>query len=750
METRFAHLNPDKSKMSRVGDAGDGEGAGSETTVTEETGSQSEMDLLKMKIRLRELELEIAREQRGSGQSSRVEGGQESRSELRHLSKLIASVLPKFPTEAEVPVWFEAAESALEAYEVPKEWWGQIIFPLVAEIIPFLSTRLSPHQHRNYEELKGVVLEELKLSAGEYLRRFQGAMKRATEGWRAFATRLQSYLRFYVDARGVSTFEELLELLIADRLKDSLSEAALKYVTLQEAGNWRKASEITSLLLTFEESEGKNSGSKRNEQKGTGASTEWLQKPVKQAAVRDCTKALVPDVRRQPGGCFLCGVKGHFKVDCPRAKSRGTAKSETQEKSGLVARVSTTAVVAEMCEREPIRLECQDFEIRAILDTGADITIIRESAVPPALVEPHGSVKLVSAFGEEVQARLAMLPLTLAQDTEGRADIKERSVLCALTDKLVARTDCLLSEEAWKMLKEHERQEIVPLGERVANPEQVQLGPLGKLSGVAAVHVTPESHSDGSSQAGEQAGETHESDPKEESTAEAVLQKQGKVDMSAGDGLLYYKVGFAQPSQALFLVPGSGARASAGTEFIEGHLQCRPRSKLKTAASRAKGGHKCAISRTEAKQERRKEQRQVNAKGQPSPRIRLSVTGVAKDRRPQKLRRAGHRTIRVPSLCGGGTSTPKRRVSRNNGRCPVYRKLKGGSIARTETMVKPRRGYMARSKFACRVSTAPITCLVGEAGASPPRRDRNSRKLSFARPPRVRLKGWFSGAFMDM
>ncbi|KAH6945717.1 hypothetical protein HPB50_009700 [Hyalomma asiaticum] len=106
METLFAHLNPDKCKMSRVGDAGDGEGAGSETTVTEETGSQSEMDLLKMKIWLRERELEIAREQRGSGQSSRVEGGQESRSELRYFSKLIASVLPKFPTEAEVPAWF--------------------------------------------------------------------------------------------------------------------------------------------------------------------------------------------------------------------------------------------------------------------------------------------------------------------------------------------------------------------------------------------------------------------------------------------------------------------------------------------------------------------------------------------------------------------------------------------------------------------------------------------------------------------
>ncbi|KAH6948990.1 hypothetical protein HPB50_027378 [Hyalomma asiaticum] len=230
--------------MSRVGDAGDGEGAGSETTVTEETGSQSEINLLKMKIRLRELELEIA----------------------------------------EVPVWFEAAESALDAYEVPKEWWGQIIFPLVAEKISFLSTRLAPHQLRLYEALKGAVLEELKLSAGEYLRRLRGARKRATEGWRAFATRLQSYLRLYVETRGVGTFEQLLELLTADQLKESLSEAALRYVTLQEAGDWRRAPELASLLLTFGDAEGKNSGCKLNGSKTAEASSERFQK-------QDSTKA---------------------------------------------------------------------------------------------------------------------------------------------------------------------------------------------------------------------------------------------------------------------------------------------------------------------------------------------------------------------------------------------------------------------------------------------------------------------------
>ncbi|KAH6919485.1 hypothetical protein HPB50_029525 [Hyalomma asiaticum] len=176
----------------------------------------------------------------------------------------------------EAPVWFELVESALEVYDVPREFWGLLVFPLVAERVPYLSTRLNPAQHRDYSVIKETVLDELKLSA--------------------------------------------------DQLQKNLSEEARRYIPLQEGRKWVNAPEMTGFLRTFEE---------------------------------------------------------------------GTVRSVS-------------------CDQ-------------------AEITVLRESAIAPETVQPRGRVNLTSAFGERVQAKLAVVPLAMSREGVVTAEVARMAMGNTLT-----------------------------------------------------------------------------------------------------------------------------------------------------------------------------------------------------------------------------------------------------------------------------------------------------------------------------
>ncbi|XP_077531637.1 uncharacterized protein LOC144144128 [Haemaphysalis longicornis] len=377
---------------------------------------------------------------------------------------MLAGAFPKFPTDAEVPIWFESVESTLLAYEVPKEFWGQIVFPIIAERVKYLSTRLTPAQHRDYEPVKEVVLEELRLSPLEYQKRFLGARKRKSETWKSFTTRLRSYLNFYVEARGVSTFEKLLDLLVADQLKTGLTEEALKYVSLREGASWFDASESAKLLQTFE-------GAAGNKDASTEANVTNGEKPATKPSGDNPKGArklpqgpktrFNPQSKGKPNACFECGAEGHLRPNCPRVRERQTAATNAPARTErLIARVATEGPTGVGDRLTSVTMHCGNQEISAIVDTGAEITVVRESIVPDALTESHGTVKLASAFGEQVEAKLVVLPLALRAGQAIFSNVVEGTpVLCALTDKLTSRTDCLLSAEDWGVLQENRDQE---------------------------------------------------------------------------------------------------------------------------------------------------------------------------------------------------------------------------------------------------------------------------------------------------
>ncbi|KAH9378827.1 hypothetical protein HPB48_010821 [Haemaphysalis longicornis] len=75
----------------------------------------------------------------------------------------------------------------------------------------------------DYEVVKNAVLRELRLSPAEYLDRFAKAAKRNDETWSPFASRVGTQFHYYLKYRKVETKEEVVALMVANRIKNSLS-----------------------------------------------------------------------------------------------------------------------------------------------------------------------------------------------------------------------------------------------------------------------------------------------------------------------------------------------------------------------------------------------------------------------------------------------------------------------------------------------------------------------------------------------
>nr|XP_050025119.1 uncharacterized protein LOC126519867 [Dermacentor andersoni] len=555
------------------------------------------------------LELELARARTTSPSSGRDGSGSalenDRNTEWRKYSKLLVGAFPKFPTDAEVPIWFESVEHTLEAYEVPRSCWGQIVFPLLAERIEYLSTRLTPAQHRDYEALKEVVLDELQLSPLEYQKRFFGVRKRKTETWKSFTTRLASYLNFYVASRDVSNFAELLELLVADQLKTVLSEEALRYVRLREGAGWYKASEIARLLQTFEDAHGRGdlpkgqprgAGSKGPEITIENRSSSGL---VSHQGQRTKPKSPCPPAGQQrPTICFECGSAGHIRPNCPRIRERLAQTAAQQEQpERLTARVALENPAAGdrlLC----VALNCRGRTMKAIVDTGAEITVVRESAVPPELAQSHGSVGLRAAFGERVEAKLVALPLTLKQGQPVFSKVEEATpVLCALTDRLSVSADCLLSAEDWSALQQGRDEACEPPTKKLPRSSSEELvtavgldggqvnpeNPVSVASKADALH----SNEEGAQEESNRSSDTVKGDAgtlREEQKSDATLSRawknaeEGKGGMIVIDGLLYHRDHvLGQPVKQLVLPTTRRAEvlSLAHESCWGGHLGCR-------------------------------------------------------------------------------------------------------------------------------------------------------------------------------
>ena len=126
-------------------------------------------------------------------------------------------------------------EQLFAVYDVPASLQAILIRPFLNDGAHTYLTKLDPRVSGDYTQLKDAVLQEFKLPANVYLERFNTCIKSGDDTYVSFASKLTSLLDYYLESRHVTTYEQLCELLVCDRIKSVLSEGCLRYILLIES-----------------------------------------------------------------------------------------------------------------------------------------------------------------------------------------------------------------------------------------------------------------------------------------------------------------------------------------------------------------------------------------------------------------------------------------------------------------------------------------------------------------------------------
>src|SRR6218665_1282714 len=168
----------------------------------EERMRKEQMEWQKEMLNRQSQNQETIRDEAVKERERKMKEEESSGSKIKKFGDILKNVLPNMPSEdVELPLYLESVESLFNLYQVPDDLKCALLMPFLSEQAKRLVRILPAIQMNTYVNLKAAVLREFRLTPQQYRARFVKAEKVASESWMQFATRLRTYLRFYLESR---------------------------------------------------------------------------------------------------------------------------------------------------------------------------------------------------------------------------------------------------------------------------------------------------------------------------------------------------------------------------------------------------------------------------------------------------------------------------------------------------------------------------------------------------------------------
>ncbi|GFW25691.1 retrovirus-related Pol polyprotein from transposon opus [Trichonephila clavipes] len=306
--------------------------------------------------------------------------------------KSIKTLSLPVPTRSEnFNLFFQSFERAFLTKKINDEYKSEILINLLGKRAHNVLLYIKKEELNDYEKLKSIVLREFQLTPRECLNSFKNAVKSSGETYIQFAARLTANFQYYCSLRKVNSFESLCDLLISDKLFETLNKETATHIGIREAEDWFRPIDLAKECDIYISS---RSGSRKDNY------PQYLE--------------------RQNKNCYICGDSSHYARDCEkRFKLKESNSHIHNRKNANTLKVESEKQNSdEFAQLQYVNLFVENQPVIALIDSGCQIPVLNSSLI--RVKKPSEEIiTLSSCFGEKRMVEVSAINISLNQHSPG-------------------------------------------------------------------------------------------------------------------------------------------------------------------------------------------------------------------------------------------------------------------------------------------------------------------------------------------
>ncbi|GFX85014.1 integrase catalytic domain-containing protein [Trichonephila clavipes] len=367
----------------------------------EATLEKQKIELAKLQLAQleKEIELQTAKNEALSlNPAAKVEEKQ-FETNIENMIKSIRTLSLPVPTRSEnFNLFFQSLERAFLTKKINDEYKSEILINLLGERAHNVLLYIKKEELNNYEKLKSIVLREFQLTPRECLNSFKNAVKSSGETYIQFAARLTANFQYYC-SRKVNSFESLCDLIISDKLFETLNKETATHIGIREAEDWFKPIDLAKECDIYISS---RSGS----HKETLITCGYTEDPFKNRSqnFKPKIKENYPQYleKKIKIAIYICGDSSHYTRDCEKRFKPKESNSHIHNRIN----VNTSKVESEkqnsdeFAQLQYVNIFVENQPVTALIDSGCPIPVLNSSLI--RVQKPSEEIiTLSSCFGEQ-------------------------------------------------------------------------------------------------------------------------------------------------------------------------------------------------------------------------------------------------------------------------------------------------------------------------------------------------------------